>query len=84
VFRLTEASFMTSLIHQDAEEPLTRDEVPGPGNILGKILPSLPRGAPGQPETPVKKQARNYPIEAGKYLPDGLGSSNPLNNKPDL
>jgi hypothetical protein len=31
-----------------AEEPLTRDEVPGPGNILDKILPSPPLCAPGQ------------------------------------
>jgi hypothetical protein len=31
-----------------AEEALTRDEVPGPGNILDKILPSPSRGAPGQ------------------------------------
>jgi hypothetical protein len=30
-----------------AEEPL-RDEVPGPGNILDKILPLDPRGAPAQ------------------------------------
>jgi hypothetical protein len=36
------------------------------------------------PETTAKKQARNYPIEDGKYPPDGLGSSNPHNNKPNL
>jgi hypothetical protein len=36
------------------------------------------------PEPTAKKQARNYPIEDGKYLPDGLGSSNSHNNKPDL
>jgi hypothetical protein len=36
------------------------------------------------PETTAKKQARNYPIEDGKYLPDGLRSSNLHNNKPDL
>jgi hypothetical protein len=36
------------------------------------------------PETTAKKQAQNYRIEDGKYLPDGLGSSNPHNNKLNL
>jgi hypothetical protein len=42
---ISQAFFSTT---PGAEEPLTRDEVPGPGNILDKTLPSPPRGAPGQ------------------------------------
>jgi hypothetical protein len=48
-----------------------------------RLLVALP-GNGVSPETTAKKQARNYPIEDGKYLPDGLGSRNPHNNKPDL
>jgi hypothetical protein len=69
------------------EEPFTRVEVPGPGNILDKILLRLLMAHPDygvSPETTAKKQVRNYPIEDGKYLPDGLGSSIPHNNKSDL
>jgi hypothetical protein len=45
-----------------------------------RLLVAYP-GNGASPETTAKKQARNYPIEDGKYLPDGLGSSNPQNNK---
>jgi hypothetical protein len=50
-----------------------------------RLLVAHPDNGNGvSPETTAKKQARNYPIEDGKYLPDGFGSSNPHNNNPDF